>query len=69
MSDYDKTIVSVDFTPNEAKAALEALKRAAPDLIKTQRELAKLVRSKYLSLIESGFSPNDAIELCKKLEW
>ncbi len=69
MSDDKPTIVEVNFTPNEAEAALEALKRDVPDMIKTQRELAKLIRAKYLALIETGFSHKDALKLCKKLEW
>ncbi len=67
--DKKPKVVVVDFTPDEAKAALEALKRDLPDMIASQRELAKLVRSKYLALIESGFNQSEAFELCKKLEW
>ena len=68
--DKDKLkIIAVDFTPDQAKAALENLKRELPDLIASNREIAKLLRAKYLALVEAGFSHKDALELSKKLEW
>ena len=68
--DKDKPkVINVDFTPDEAKAALENLRRELPALIASNREIAKLLYAKYLALVEAGFRPGDALELCKKLEW
>ena len=72
MSDDDKhkpTLVSVDFTPDEATKRLEELKRSVPEMVATNREVAKVLRSKYLALVESGFTPKDALKLCRRLEW
>lgn len=72
MSDDDgdkPTIVNVDFQRSEAKALLEELKRTVPDMVASNREIAKVLRAKYLALIESGFTQKEAMKLCKKLEW
>ena len=70
MSDNDKpTIVNVDFQRSEAKALLEELKRTVPDMVASNREIAKVLRAKYLALIETGFTQKEAMKLCKKLEW
>lgn len=72
MSDKDKdkpNIVVVNFTRDEATKRLEELKRSVPEMVASNRELAKVLRSKYLSLIETGFTQNEALKLCEKLEW
>jgi hypothetical protein len=70
MADDEKpTVINVEFTRNEAKAALEELKRSVPEMVASNREIAKVLRSKYLALVESGFTPKEALRLCKKLEW
>lgn len=69
MSDDESKIVAVNFTPDEATKRLEELKRSVPEMVASNREIAKVLRSKYLALVEQGFSQKDALELCKKLEW
>ncbi len=71
MSDDDDKpkVVNVDFERSEAKALLEELKRTVPDMVASNREIAKVLRAKYLALIESGFTKKEAMKLCKKLEW
>ena len=68
--DKDKpNIVAVDFTRDEATKRLEELKRSVPEMVASNREIAKVLRSKYLALVESGFTPQEALKLCEKLEW
>lgn len=70
MSDDDKPkIVTVDFERSEAKALLEQLKRDVPDMVASNREIAKILRAKYLALVETGFTKKEALKLCKKMEW
>lgn len=72
MSDDDKDrpkIVALNFTPDEATKRLEELKRSVPEMVASNREIAKVLRAKYLALIESGFTQKEAMKLCKKLEW
>ena len=70
MSNDDKpNIVAVDFTVDEATKRLEELKRSVPEMVASNREIAKVLRSKYLALVEQGFTTKEALKLCKKLEW
>jgi len=67
--DNKPNIVVVDFKPNDAKKLLEELKRTVPEIVAGNREIAKVLRAKYLALIETGFTQKEAMKLCKKLEW
>ena len=70
MSDKDKPkLVTLEQSPSEMAKALAELERTMPELLATQRELAKLVRAKYLALVESGFTASEALKLCERLEW
>jgi len=70
MSDDDTPkVVTVDFERSEAKALLEQLKRDVPDMVASNREIAKILRAKYLALVETGFTKKEALKLCKKMEW
>ncbi len=70
MSDDEKpNVVEVSFTRDKAKALLEELKRSVPEMVASNREIAKVLRAKYLALIETGFTQKEAMKLCKKLEW
>lgn len=51
---------------NKDKAALEALERSMPELIKGARLLAQLKRAYFESYIEQGFNEAQALELCKQ---
>lgn len=65
----DTNIKAVDFTPDEATKRLEELKRSIPEMVASNREIAKVARSKFLALVEQGFTQDQALELCRKLEW
>jgi hypothetical protein len=56
----------IEFPNNdELKAALETLKRDLPTFLEYQAVIAKIKRAQYDALIEAGFSPEQALELCK----
>ncbi len=67
--DDKPNIIAVNFTPDEATKRLEELKRSVPEMVASNREIAKVLRAKYLALIETGFTQKEAMKLCKKLEW
>lgn len=69
MSD-NNLLRSVFFEANEknqksTKELFEEFKANLSIHIQYQKELAKLTRAKYLSLIEAGFTEDQAIKLCK----
>lgn len=56
----------VDLAPkNEMRAASDALRRQMPDLLASVGLIARLRRAQYLAYVEAGFTPQQALELCK----
>lgn len=53
---------------NEMVSALEGLKRNISTIIEYQEILAKLKKAKFDSLVEAGFTEEQAIELCRGSE-
>lgn len=51
--------------PDEFKAAVETLRRNMPSLIEYNKLMAEIRRAAYLSYIDHGFTPEQALELVK----
>lgn len=58
-------IVGLDTAPDELKGSIEKLRRILPDLIEHTKLVAKVKRAAYAAYIEEGFTPQEALELCK----
>ena len=50
---------------NETAAAFEKLKRELPVIVENMVVVAKLKKAAYDAYIEYGFTPEQALELCK----
>lgn len=46
---------------------IEALKRALPGLIEYQVNISKIIRARYVSLVEEGFTEAQALALVKEM--
>ena len=66
MSDKVK---SVDFTGrDDLKGAIEAMRRSLVDLPELMKLIAQQRKISYKAHIEAGFSPDQALELCKSMQ-
>lgn len=52
--------------PDEFLGALDALKREVPGLMEYAKIVAQLRFAAYRAYIEEGFTPEQALELCKE---
>lgn len=52
---------------NELFAAIEELKRNLPEITKQVLIIAEIRKANYDAHIEKGFTPEQALELCKTL--
>lgn len=50
---------------NELRGAIEMMRRNMPELIEYARLQAEIRKSYYDSLLEAGFTAEQAVELCK----
>lgn len=50
---------------DKLRAAVEEMRRTLPLLTEYHQLDAKIKRAKYDALLAEGFSPNQALELCK----
>lgn len=50
---------------DEMIASLEKMKRLLPHIVEYNKIDAKIRRAKFLALLEEGFEPQQALELCK----
>jgi hypothetical protein len=46
-------------------AAIREIQNALPVVIEGQKALAQVTRVRYLALVEQGFTPDQALALCK----
>jgi hypothetical protein len=51
---------------SQLKQDLQVLKKEKQTFIEFEQIQAELIRVKYLSLVKSGFSALEALELCKR---
>lgn len=64
MSDFK----AVEITDKRTQATLTEIRKlrdALPVIIAGQQALAEVTRARYLALIEQGFTPDQALTLCK----
>ena len=52
---------------NELKEAMRKFQEEMPNILENMALIANLTKAKYDSLVKEGFTPTQAIELCKKL--
>lgn len=60
-------IVGLPTKPNEMQAAVEAIKRDAQAFIEMGAVMARIRRAHFTAYIAEGFTPAEALELCKKV--
>lgn len=62
----DRKVVSlVPGKPDKLAAAVAELRDRAPGVIEYNRIMAKVQREAYLAYVAEGFTPKQALELCK----
>lgn len=64
MSDF-KAVEITDKRTQVTLTEIRKLQDALPVAIAAQQVLAEVTRARYLSLIEQGFTPDQALALCK----
>ena len=64
MSDDEIKVVKVDIPPSELRQALGAMNKDLQSLLEYQPIVAKLMRVKYLALVDEGFAKDEALTLC-----
>ena len=55
-------------TGDEGRAALEQFKRDLPLYIEMQKAKASLTKATFDAYVKEGFTPDQALELCKECE-
>lgn len=60
-------IVGLPTKPNEMRAAVESIKRDADAFIEMGQVMARIRRAHFTAYIAEGFTPTEALELCKKV--
>ena len=67
MSDSTVNVVALKGggVPDKQMEAFRQLQANLQTIIEAQRMMASITRSKYLALIEQGFTEKEALELCK----
>ena len=66
MTDRPK-VVTMNPAPDKMTEAVEAMKRSMDATLDYQILVAKIRRKAYLAHIDEGFTPEQALELVKKL--
>ena len=66
MTDRPK-VVTMNPAPDKMTEAVESMKRNLPDLIEYHKACAEIRRKAYQAHIAEGFTPEQALELVKKL--
>lgn len=60
-------IVGLPTKPDEIRAAVESLKRNAEAFMEMGVVMARIRRAHFTAYIAEGFTPAEALELCKKV--
>lgn len=58
-------IIGLPESKDDAKAAIDQLKRNLPAILENAKIVAEIKRANYLAYIEQGFSEHQALELIK----
>ncbi len=67
--DDDLRVVEIKIPPTASQMGVEDMRRNLDDMIEGGQMMAKLLRAKYLALLDEGFTEKQALELSKSLEW
>ena len=67
--DDDLKVVEIKIPPTAVQMGATEMRRNMDDMIEGGRMMAKLLRAKYLALVDEGFTEKQALELSKTLEW
>lgn len=62
-------VVEIKIPPSASELNVEQMRGDMGGMIEGSKMLAKLLRAKYLALIDEGFTKEQALELSKKLEY
>lgn len=62
----DKITLATFGDRDQLKADLEKMKRQVPELMEYFAVRAKLTKAHFDGLVEAGFTPEQALELCKQ---
>lgn len=64
------TVVELDITDKDKMTgAIENLKRELPNMIEMGKVMAEIRKANYDACIEQGFTPEQALELCKNITY
>jgi len=58
-------VVNVNIPPTEMRKTLGALHKDIQTMLESQQYLAKIMRAKYLALVDEGFTKDEALKLCQ----
>lgn len=61
-------LIEIPSSTDETKALLEVVKRGLDSQIELVGLIAKIRRAKYDAHIAEGFTPEQALEICKSIE-
>lgn len=67
--DNNLRVVEIKIPPSAVQMGAAEMRKNMDDMIEGHKMLAKLLRHKYLSLIDEGFTKEQALELCRRLEY
>ncbi len=58
-------VVNVEIPPTEMRKTLGAMHKDLQTMIEGQQFIAKMMRAKYLALVDEGFTKDEALKLCQ----
>ncbi len=62
----DSNVVSIaDKQMETTLRAIRKIQATLPVIVEGQKAMAQVVRARYLALVEQGFTPEQALALCK----
>ena len=65
----DLKVVEIKLPLTDSQLDIEQMRKSMPGMMEGNKMLAKVLRSKYDALLGEGFTKQEALELCKTLEW
>lgn len=65
MKDDGKVVALVPGKPDTLASAVAEMRDRMPGMIEYNRIMAKVQREAYLAYVAEGFTPKQALELCK----
>ena len=62
-------VVDIKIPLTDSQMGVADMRKNLDGMIEGHKMLSKLLRAKYLALIDEGFTKEQALELCKRLEY